>query len=295
MKTYTQQLSQEQLALLPTDEDVAFYEEHGWFISKKVIPDEVIDEAIVGSEKFYHGERDALLPYSTGYSDWKPGDGDAVRNNQHVSYRKKELRKLLLQPIIGAIAARLARTREIRLFEDTLVYKAPIAIGDEGGVVGWHTDYSYSSNCTSNKMLSAWIPFHDIDKDGSPLVVIDGSHKWPSNEHMRCFNNQNLKEIEQKFASQRREIIEVPLILKKGQISFHHSHTIHGSYPNYSRSVRLAFALYLQDYDNRYQPFWNNGQQIHHFLDRVCRKLPNGEPDYTDPSVFPVLWSAEDK
>ncbi len=196
MKTLTQQLSEEQLALLPSEEDIAFYEEHGWFITpKQVIPDEVIDEAIAGSEKFYRGERDAILPYSTGYSDWKPGDGDAVRNNQHVSYRKKELRKLLLQPIIGAIAAKLARTTEIRLFEDTLVYKAPITIADKGGVVGWHTDYSYSSNCTSKKMLSAWIPFYDINKDRAPLVVL------------------------------------------------------------------------------------------------VCRKLPNGEPDYSDPAIFPTLWS----
>lgn len=36
----------EQAALLPTEKDVAFYEEHGWYISKKIIPDEVLDEAI---------------------------------------------------------------------------------------------------------------------------------------------------------------------------------------------------------------------------------------------------------
>ncbi|ACC81010.1 phytanoyl-CoA dioxygenase family protein [Nostoc punctiforme] len=295
MKTFTYKFSQDQLALLPTESDIAFYEEHGWFISKKVIPDEIIDEAIAGSENFYRGERDATLPYSTGYSDWKPGDGDAVRNNQHVSYRKKELRKLVLQPIVGAIAAKLARTTEIRLFEDTLVYKAPITISDRGGVVGWHTDYSYSSNCTSKKMLSAWIPFQDIDENKAPLVVLDGSHKWSDTEHLRCFNNQNLKEIEEKFTQKGREIVEVPIILKKGQVSFHHCCTIHGSYPNCSNSVRLAFALYLQDYANRHQPFWNNKEQIHHFLDSMCRKLPNGNPDYSDPAIFPILWSAEDR
>jgi ectoine hydroxylase-related dioxygenase (phytanoyl-CoA dioxygenase family) len=293
-KILTRRLVEEQLALLPTEEDVAFYEEHGWYISKKVIPDEIIDEAILGSKRFYSGERDNNLPYSTGYSDWQPGDGDAVRNNQHVSYRNKELRKLALQPIIGAIAATLARTKGIRLFEDTLVYKAPIT-NESGGVVGWHTDHAYSSNCTSNKMLSAWIPLHNSTADRAPLIVIDGSHKWSGNEHMRCFNNQNLKEIEKKFAQEKREIFEVPMIMKKGQISFHHSWTIHGSYPNHSNSARLAFALYLQDYDNHYQPFWNDKkEQIHHFLDRVCRKLPNGNPDYNDPAVFPVLWSEED-
>jgi ectoine hydroxylase-related dioxygenase (phytanoyl-CoA dioxygenase family) len=285
-------LSAQQLELLPTDEEVSFYQEHGWFITKeKVIPDEIIDQAIIGSQKFYRGEIDTEIPYKTGYSDWKPGDGDAVRNNQHVSYRQKELKKLMLQPIIGAIAARLAGTTEIRLFEDTLVYKAPVTKDNEGGVVGWHTDYSYSSNCTSKKMLSAWIPFHDVSLERSPLIVIDGSHKWSNTEHLRYFNSQNLQEIAQKFAREGRKIVEVPMLLKKGQISFHHSYTIHGSYPNHSNLPRQAFALYLQDRDNHYQPYWNNGVEIHHFLESMCRKLPNGEPDFSDPDIFPVIWS----
>ena len=285
-------LSPEQLKLLPTDEEVDFYQEHGWFITKeKVILDEIIDQAILGSQKFYRGERDAQLPYKTGYSDWQPGDGDAVRNNQHVSCRQQELRKLMLQPIIGAIAARLADTTAIRLFEDTLVYKAPVTNQNEGGVVGWHTDYSYSSNCTSQKMLSAWIPFHDVTLERSPLIVIDGSHKWSDTEHLRYFNAQNLSEIEQKFAQKGRKIVEVPMILNKGQISFHHSYAIHGSYPNRANLPRQALALYLQDGENHYRPYWNNGVEIHHFLESMCRKLPNGEPDYSDPAIFPTIWS----
>ncbi|AFY52852.1 protein involved in biosynthesis of mitomycin antibiotics/polyketide fumonisin [Rivularia sp. PCC 7116] len=289
METLTKGLSQEQLELLPTEEDIAFYEEHGWFISKKIVPEEVLDRAFIGAQKFYRGERDATIPYATGYSDWKPGDGDAVRNNQHVSYRKKELRKLL-QPIIGAIAAKLARSRGTRLFEDTLVYKAPIKNNQSGGVVGWHSDYSYSSICTSNNMLSAWIPFHDIDEKRAPLVMIDGSHKWKGNEHMRTFNNQNLKDIENSFFEPGKKVVEVPMILEKGQVSFHHCLTIHGSYPNRSDELRMAFALYLQDYDNRYQVYTNQGKQVHHFLDRMCRKLPSGNPDYNDPAIFPTLW-----
>jgi hypothetical protein len=55
METFTQHLTAEQIGLLPTEEDVAFYEEHGWYISKKVIPDEMIEEGILGCEKFYRG------------------------------------------------------------------------------------------------------------------------------------------------------------------------------------------------------------------------------------------------
>ncbi|AFZ00167.1 phytanoyl-CoA dioxygenase family protein [Calothrix sp. PCC 6303] len=292
MKTTTYYLSPEQAALLPTEEDITFYEDHGWYISPRVIPDEIIDQAIIGSQKFYQGERDTTLPSQTGYSNWQSGDGDEIRNNEFVSLQKNELKQLALQPIIGAIAARLTRSKSIRRFEDQLVYKAPTQTLGKGAV-GWHTDHAYSSNCTSNKLLAAWIPFYDSEENRAPLVVVDGSHKWTGTEHLRDFNQQDLPKILQKYIEEGKNVVEVPMVMKKGQISFHHGWTIHGSYPNLSDQVRLAMAVHLQDETNCYQPYWNNGRQIHHFLDSICRKLPNGEPDYTDPVVFPEIWSDE--
>ncbi len=295
MKIFTQTLSKEQLALLPTAEDVAFYEEHGWYISKKVLDDEIIEEAIRGSERYYRGERDTPLPIRGRYSDWKPQDGyDVIRNNEFVSLQNKQLRSLALQPIIGAIASRLARTKQIRLLDDQLVYKPP---QDKNGksAVGWHGDHAYWSTCSSHKLLTAWIPFHDCDESNAPLVMLDKSHKWSGIEDTRFFNNHNLEDIEQKFSQEGRQIVKVPIILKKGQISFHHCWTIHGSYPNYSNSFRLAMAVHLQDDANHYQPFWNNkGEEIHIINEFFCGKLPNGDPDFRDPAIFPILWSEED-
>jgi len=192
MKTLTKQITSEQLDLLPTEADVAFYEEHGWFITKKIIPDEVIDLAIAGSEKFYRGDRDGTVPIETGYSNWTPSDGDIVRNNEFVSLQKKELAQLALQPIIGAIAAKLARTEAIRLLDDQLVYKPPQT---KNSTVGWHCDQAYWSTCSSQKLLTAWIPLHDIDEARGPLVVIDRSHKWAGLENMRFFNDPNLNNL----------------------------------------------------------------------------------------------------
>jgi len=107
---------------------------------------------------------------------------------------------------------------------------------------------------------------------------------------MRTFNNQDLKDVEKSFFEPGKKVVEVPMILEKGQVSFHHCLTIHGSYPNFSDRARMAFALYLQDYDNRYQVYKNQGKQVHHFLDNMCRKLSNGNPDYSDPEIFPTLW-----
>ncbi len=276
--------------LLPTAEDVAFYEEHGWFITKKIIPDEIIDIAVAGSEKFYRGEQDSTLPVATGYSNWTPEDGDVVRNNEFVSLQKTELAQLALQPIIGAIAARLARTEEIRLLDDQLVYKPP----QNYNSTGWHCDQAYWSTCSSQKLLTTWIPFHDIDEARSPLVVIDRSHKWSGLGNMRFFNDPNLDNLIHQLPTAKKEMVKVPMVMKKGQVSFHHGWTIHGSYPNRSDKFRLALAVHLQDKENYYRPFTNKqGKEIHIFDEQICRKLPNGNPDFSDPAVFPVLWSAK--
>lgn len=292
VSTVTSKLTKEQLALLPTEDDIAFYEEHGWYISKKVLSDEIIEEAIRGSERFYRGERDGILPVNTGFSNWKPEDGyDVVRNNEFVSLQNRELKKLVMQPIIGAIAARLARTSSIRLLDDQLVYKPP-QNPDGKSAVGWHADRAYWSTCTSHKLLTAWVPFHDCDESIGPLVVLDGSHKWRGIEDARFFNNHRLEDMEQEFRIQGRNPVRVPILLEKGQISFHHCWTIHGSLPNYSDSPRLALAVHLQDKDNCYQEFWTKqGRKVQIADELICRKLSNGYPDFSDPNAFPQLWA----
>ena len=295
MNTCTQQLSKEQLALLPTEEDIAFYEEHGWYISKKILPDELIDAAILGSERYYRGERDTPLLGKNAYSDWKPEDGNFIRNNEFVSLQNKQLHELGFYPIIAAIAARLARTERIRLFADSLLCKPPTTKDSNNGVVGWHTDKAYWHTCSSNNLLTAWIPFQNCDEFLGPLVVLDGSHKWSNTHLMKNFFDQNLDDLEEKFRQQGRQITKVPMTLEKGQVSFHHCLTIHGSYPNYSNSFRLAMAIHMQDDGNHYQPAWNQkGEQIHIGYETLCRKLPNGEPDFSDPAIFPMLWSKKD-
>ncbi len=43
------------VALLPTDADVAFYREHGYYMTKKIYTDEEIEAAVRGSERYYPG------------------------------------------------------------------------------------------------------------------------------------------------------------------------------------------------------------------------------------------------
>lgn len=285
-------LTAEQVACLPSEADVTFYEQHGWYVSKPVLPAALLDEAAEAAQRFYQGQRDMPLPVRGGYSDWRPGHGETIRNNEFVSLQSHALARLVRYPVIGAIAAILARTPAIRLLDDQLVYKPP---GDRDGstTVGWHADHAYWGTCSSDAMLTAWIPFHDVDEARGPLVVIDGSHHWPDLKHTRHFNDRNLGDIEDRLRSRGHEPVKIPIVLGKGQISFHHCWTLHGSYPNRSDEPRLALAIHLQDESNSYRPCTApDGREIHIADELLCRRTPEGEPDFRDPAVFPVLWPA---
>lgn len=283
------ELTLEQKKLLPSESDIEFYEQHGWYKSPLILPEEVINLALEGAEKFYRGERDAVLKTNDGFVDWTPQNSQGLRNNEFVSLQKQELRQLALHPVLGAIAAKLTRSSEIRLLDDQLISKPP----KTNTPIGWHTDRSYWSTCSSDKLLTAWIPLIDCDESLGPLVVIDGSHHWTGLEHLRLFNHPNLEELEAEFIQQGKEVVKVPMVLKKGQVSFHNCWTVHGSYPNSSNQTRTAMAVHYQDRENHYRPYWDlQGKEVHMFDEQLCRKLPNGDPDFSDPHVFPVVWSA---
>jgi hypothetical protein len=287
-------LTPEQRALLPDDSDVAFYELNGYYISREgILPAALIDSAWEGTHRFYQGERDGTLPVDTGFSNWKPGDGDGQRNNEFVSLQRKELKALAVYPLLGAIAAKLTRSSAIRVLDDQLFYKPSNSQNASSTVSGWHADQAYWATCSSDKMISVWIPLHSVDITRSPLVVMAGSHRWQGLQDVRLsFNQQNLREMEEKFRALGREVRIVPMTLRKGQVSFHHGWTVHASYPNTSGQPRLAYAVHLQDGDNHYRPYRDaQGKEIHIFDEKLCRKLPNGDPDFSDPDVFPTVWS----
>lgn len=278
-------------ALLPTEEDVARYERTGWHIAPQVLPDALLDSARLAIEAHHAGKRDRTLPRKAKFSDWRPGDGDGVRNNEFCSLQNDGVRELVMQPVLGAIAARLARAPAIRLFDDQAIYKPPAAGAVGATAVGWHTDHSYWSTCTSMSMLTAWIPLHDAEVKNGTLYVIDGSHLWPECEHLRGFNDPDLDSIEQRMGRAIPKHLITPMQLKKGQVSFHHMRALHASAPNRATHPRFAVAVHMQDAANTYQPLTSaNGMAIVLPHDQLCRPDRAGRPDYSDPEIFPEIW-----
>jgi ectoine hydroxylase-related dioxygenase (phytanoyl-CoA dioxygenase family) len=207
--------------------------------------------------------------------------------------QKKELKELGFYPIISAIAAMLAKTTEIRLFADSLINKLPEKPTSKG-VVGWHSDKAYWPTCTSNRMLTAWIPLQDCTEDMGPLTHINQSHLWKDDKSLKSFfsfNNQDLSNFESYLENQKKDYVKTKMTLKKGQVSFHNCNTIHSSFPNTSNKSRLALAIHFQDKSNRYQQaFRENGELIELGYDKICSRDELGKPNYRDYEIFPVIF-----
>jgi ectoine hydroxylase-related dioxygenase (phytanoyl-CoA dioxygenase family) len=287
-------------ALLPSPIDVDFYDQHGWWIAPKVFSDDEVADAAQAVQRYYAGERDAQLAAPINrYLNWEPDEADRrLAKDDYVLQQSNALRRLGMSPVVGAIAARLAHTEEIRLFSSSLIRKPP-SVNADVARVGWHVDRAYWQTCTSQNMLTAWIPLHDCDAEMGTITMVDRSHRWPETPAVRAlragttFISDDVASIERDLSALGLEIEWVPMSLKSGQVSFHNCLTVHGSDINRSRAPRITLTVHLQDERNAYREVYKpNGQLLVHNTDRLVRRRASGEPDYRDPAICPVIWRA---
>lgn len=276
---------------LATAQDVAFYREHGWWVSDAILPEHLLEDLDYAIERYAAGERDCALPVPL-LPQWTGAPERGLRQADYLSLQMDAAMDFVRHPLLPRLASLLSGAREIRLFHDQLVWKLP------GGAeplasVGWHTDRAYWRSSTSTRMLTAWVPLQDTTKEMGSLAVWDRSHLWPGTDSLHNFEKSNLGDIE-KALTDRHPYAEIRVLpMRRGQVSFHHCRLIHGSYPNRTGHPRLAFAVHYQDGENRHAEAQNEGSAAVHLNDMLCRSGDNGQPDYTDPDVCPRLFPLE--
>lgn len=284
-------VTQDYASVLPNRDDIAFFSEHGWWISPVILSDHVLDAALEGVKRYRHGLVDRQIVDQATVFDTEVSQESVLLQNGYLSLQIREVARLVNSPAIAHSAALLTASEAIRLFHDRMIIKYPER-REVSGILGWHTDRSYWRTCTSLNMITAWIPFHDTTTEMGTLRFVDRSHKWQGNDRMATAHEQDMTGLLER-ASKSGPVEEVPVVVKRGQVSFHHCFTIHGSGPNYSDDERIALAVHMQPSDNRYQKvFGDTGRPIGHLNDLLCGQTDAGEPDYTDPAIFPKLWPA---
>ena len=276
----------------PSKEAISFFKNNGWYISDFTLPQALISHARDAALEFYEGTIDHTLPCTNNIANDTEFSSANVRNNEFTVLQKSGIRKLGLHKHVCATAAALLESSSLRLFSDSLITKKPNKEPIQGSI-GWHTDKAYWPTCSSDQLITAWIPLQDVSIDMGPLCVLGKSHLWTQTEKLRSyfgFHRPELGTFEEFLKKQNFPIEKKFMTLKAGQVSFHHSQTIHCSEPNISDKDRMSLTVHFQGEQNSYQTAYDKqGEKIVISYDKLCKKDKNGNPDYRDSFWFPEL------
>lgn len=157
--------------------------------------------------------------------------------------RIPEFRAFIFESPIAAVAARLMRSRTVRLFHEHVLVKEPGA----DLATPWHQDAPYY--CVGGpKTCSIWVPIDPVPRERT-LEFVAGSHTWGRSFRPQRFNGAPLNEGDGREAVPDIEadrgkfpILAWPLEPGDG-VAFHYT-TLHGAPANTSRSARRrAFSV----------------------------------------------------
>ena len=133
------------------------------------------------------------------------------------------------------VAASQLLNGAVRFWHDQLFCKP----AHHGGVVAWHQDYSYWTRTKPMAHLTCWMALDDSTRENGCLYYVPGSHKWDLLPMTGLAGDMN--EIMTVLDEEQKQAFKpVPIELKRGQCSFHHPLTVHGSYENRSDRPRRA-------------------------------------------------------
>jgi hypothetical protein len=145
---------------------------------------------------------------------------------------------LIFSPQITVPVAQLLGTNRVRFWHDQVFYKPP----HHPGVVPWHQDYSYWTRAIPPNHVTINIVLDDASLENGCIHYVPGSHKWGLLPKVPF--DGDMDSVRRALPDHLRgEFQPVPAIGKAGQASFHHSHTMHGSFGNASDRPRRAVVV----------------------------------------------------
>ena len=166
--------------------------------------------------------------------------------------KNKLISNLITAPRFGKIAADLLGVKKVRLYQDSLFWKA-------GGhnASRWHQDKVAGPFSDSTKMITMWMPLEQFTLDAMGALRF-ASQSNKNGRHL-IFDAKYHGTIQDEFIRDTYTIHQAGYIdvnqtrqrMKRGDVSFHQGFTIHGSGPNLSNHTRIAIAVQWVGADER--------------------------------------------
>jgi hypothetical protein len=127
---------------------------------------------------------------------------------------------------------------------DILVWNTAVLIKkpQNHDFVSWHQDIYYWRNHPDD-VVGAWIAIADSTPENGCVRVIPGSHREGVLRHADTFATDNMLSRGQQIVEAVDESRAADLALRAGEMSLHHTVTVHGSRPNRSDQARMGFVV----------------------------------------------------
>ncbi len=229
-------------------DDINQFRESGYCVAPVVFDAEQIRQARRAIDRVYSGDLDEGRSWP--FIEPVTGDGPyGVRTTLFSAHVNQIIRSMAANEVLVGMAAALLGCEAVRLWQDQAIWK-PGTSGArvEDGNIGFHQDYSYWQDSSTTNMVSANIALQDVTVENGALRVVPGSHKLGLIRDYGGFFHTDLNGTRQRLQADLGVGPEVLIELKAGQVSFHHSLTIHASGPNTSALPRLVLApAYIAD------------------------------------------------
>ena len=222
--------------------------------------------------------------YATGIApdevNWKESrDPDDVTRQICNGWRADDLiAAQVLSERTGRLAAELMGYRGTRILQDNCLWKPPGARS-----LGMHQDGSYAGYLVPPEMITCWVALDDTRAEGGTIEYVRGSHRWP-----RVPPDRGSFHAPEDWLAPLRaaapdgvEPERVPVVVKAGGCTFHHSLTFHGSGPNEAQVERRALVSHLVPVETRFHP---------RNVDLIYSRYRRRGDLSLDESYFPVLW-----
>jgi ectoine hydroxylase-related dioxygenase (phytanoyl-CoA dioxygenase family) len=229
-----------------TPEQVSSFHENGFLVVPDLLSPEQLEELRQMTDAVLDGR---LKPDAdTGRDDFElqfePGTigkddiprREKIRVAFHLCHNHSYFWNHATRPeIVDVVESLLGR--HIKLYTDQMFVKP----AHHGSEVPFHQDHAYWTQVEPYNMISCWVALDDATVENGCVHMIPGTHRSLV-PHREFGGNQKYGLAEEDVDSSR----EVPVELKAGSAMFHHSLTIHRSFPNRSdRGRRGLVTIYL--------------------------------------------------
>lgn len=220
-----------------SDEQLAFYHEHGYVAGIRLLDDGQVDQLRDELAAMTNGDHPGHHLFYEYHSN-ESADPSTVLFHALGAWRiTPGFHDILWNPAFTVPASQLIGGA-VRFWHDQLFCKP----ARHGGVVAWHQDYSYWTRTKPMTHLTCWIGLDDANEENGCVQYIPRSHRWDLLPITGLAGN--MEAIREVLTDEQWEQFRpVPIILKKGEATFHHPLLIHGSFANHSDRPRRAAVI----------------------------------------------------